>query len=97
LDILTYGDIFMNEEALCIPHPRISERDFVLIPLREIAPVEILDLIKRPPKPRKPGKRAVKPLGKKAKKKQSVKRKKVPASRKAKPKKKIMRKAKKRS
>jgi len=38
LDILTYGDVCMAEEALCIPHPRILEREFVLLPLREIAP-----------------------------------------------------------
>ena len=38
LDILTYGAICMKEEALCIPHPRMLERDFVLIPLKEIAP-----------------------------------------------------------
>ncbi len=37
LDILTYGDVCMNEEALCIPHPRMLERDFVMIPLQEIA------------------------------------------------------------
>lgn len=37
LDILTYGDLCMNEEALCIPHPRMLTRDFVLIPLKEIA------------------------------------------------------------
>ena len=37
LDILTYGDICMEEEALCIPHPRMLERDFVMIPLKEIA------------------------------------------------------------
>jgi 2-amino-4-hydroxy-6-hydroxymethyldihydropteridine diphosphokinase len=97
LDILTYGDIFMNEEALSIPHPRILERDFVLIPLQEIAPVEVLDLIKRPNKSRKLRKKTVKPSLKKAKKKQAVRRKKVPAARPAKPKKKVMRKAKKRS
>ena len=38
LDILTYGDICMEEEALCIPHPRMLEREFVLLPLQEIAP-----------------------------------------------------------
>ena len=38
LDILTYGDICMNEDALCIPHPRILERDFVMVPLIQIAP-----------------------------------------------------------
>jgi 2-amino-4-hydroxy-6-hydroxymethyldihydropteridine diphosphokinase len=37
LDILTYSDICMKEEALCIPHPRMLERDFVMIPLSEIA------------------------------------------------------------
>lgn len=38
LDILTYGDIRLREEALCIPHPAMLEREFVLVPLREIAP-----------------------------------------------------------
>lgn len=38
LDILTYGDLCINEEALCLPHPHILEREFVLEPLREIAP-----------------------------------------------------------
>jgi 2-amino-4-hydroxy-6-hydroxymethyldihydropteridine diphosphokinase len=38
LDILTYGELSINESALCIPHPRILERDFVLNPLKEIAP-----------------------------------------------------------
>jgi len=37
LDILTFGDVLMQEEALTIPHPRILERDFVLEPLKEIA------------------------------------------------------------
>ncbi|RJO64077.1 MAG: 2-amino-4-hydroxy-6-hydroxymethyldihydropteridine diphosphokinase [Candidatus Omnitrophota bacterium] len=38
LDILLYADISMHEEALCIPHPRILRRAFVLGPLKEIAP-----------------------------------------------------------
>jgi len=38
LDILTYGDRTINEPALQIPHPGISERNFVLFPLLEIAP-----------------------------------------------------------
>lgn len=37
IDILYFGDIVLNEEDLIIPHPHISERDFVKIPLREIA------------------------------------------------------------
>ena len=37
IDILLYGKEVINTEELTIPHPRISERDFVKIPLREIA------------------------------------------------------------
>lgn len=38
LDILTYGHRTIAEQALQIPHPGISERNFVLLPLLEIAP-----------------------------------------------------------
>jgi 2-amino-4-hydroxy-6-hydroxymethyldihydropteridine diphosphokinase len=38
LDILSYGDVVMREAALCIPHPRMFTRTFVLKPLEEIAP-----------------------------------------------------------
>lgn len=38
LDVLTYGDACMDSEALVIPHPRMTERAFVLVPLAEIAP-----------------------------------------------------------
>lgn len=38
LDILTYGDLRIDEAGLQIPHPGISERNFVLFPLIEIAP-----------------------------------------------------------
>lgn len=38
LDILLYGDSAVNEDGLTIPHPRIAERAFVLVPLAEIAP-----------------------------------------------------------
>lgn len=38
LDILYYGDQIVKDDTLQIPHPRISERDFVLRPLMEIAP-----------------------------------------------------------
>jgi 2-amino-4-hydroxy-6-hydroxymethyldihydropteridine diphosphokinase len=38
LDILLYDDVMLNEETLTIPHPYLHERDFVLIPLCEIAP-----------------------------------------------------------
>lgn len=38
LDILIYGDRTVQEDGLVIPHPRIAERAFVLVPLAEIAP-----------------------------------------------------------
>ena len=36
LDILLYGDLQMHTKELQIPHPGISEREFVLIPLQEM-------------------------------------------------------------
>jgi 2-amino-4-hydroxy-6-hydroxymethyldihydropteridine diphosphokinase len=38
IDILFYDQIIMEEEQLTIPHPRLRERAFVLVPLVEIAP-----------------------------------------------------------
>ncbi|MFC2033956.1 2-amino-4-hydroxy-6-hydroxymethyldihydropteridine diphosphokinase [Chloroflexota bacterium] len=38
IDILFYGDQIIETPNLIIPHPRITERAFVLIPLAEIAP-----------------------------------------------------------
>jgi len=37
LDILVYGDERISEPGLEIPHPRMAERDFVLVPLVELA------------------------------------------------------------
>lgn len=37
IDILLYGDLTLETEALTIPHPGIAERAFVLAPLAEIA------------------------------------------------------------
>ncbi len=42
IDILYYGNYSINTPELTIPHPLIAERDFVLIPLREIARRELL-------------------------------------------------------
>jgi len=38
LDILFYGDQILKEDDLQVPHPKIGERPFVLVPLAEIAP-----------------------------------------------------------
>ena len=38
IDILFYGDQILNSENLTIPHPKISERLFVLKPLNDISP-----------------------------------------------------------
>jgi 2-amino-4-hydroxy-6-hydroxymethyldihydropteridine diphosphokinase len=38
VDILLYGDLQMETPELTLPHPRMRERRFVLVPLAEIAP-----------------------------------------------------------
>ena len=38
LDMLLYGDRIIHTETLHIPHPRMNNRAFVLVPLAEIAP-----------------------------------------------------------
>ncbi len=38
LDVLLYGDRILESPLLTIPHPRMTERAFVLLPLAEIAP-----------------------------------------------------------
>jgi len=42
LDVLYYGDLRLSHEALILPHPRISERLFVLKPLADICPDRLL-------------------------------------------------------
>lgn len=37
IDILFYDDVIMNSAELCLPHPHMHERNFVLVPLLEIA------------------------------------------------------------
>ena len=38
LDLLLYGEQTIDEAGLCIPHPRLHERRFVLEPLAELDP-----------------------------------------------------------
>lgn len=38
LDIVIYGDVVLQEPGLTIPHARMLERAFVMVPLAEIAP-----------------------------------------------------------
>ncbi|MGH8530905.1 MAG: 2-amino-4-hydroxy-6-hydroxymethyldihydropteridine diphosphokinase [Nevskiales bacterium] len=38
LDLLTYGDLLLEHPRLRLPHPALSQRDFALLPLAEIAP-----------------------------------------------------------
>ncbi len=41
LDILLYGSAHVSSARLCVPHPRMWERAFVLMPLAEIAPEQV--------------------------------------------------------
>ena len=41
LDILLYGDASISSTHLQVPHPRMEERAFVLVPLAEIAPARV--------------------------------------------------------
>lgn len=38
IDMIAADDLTMNTEQLTLPHPRLAERDFFLVPLEEIAP-----------------------------------------------------------
>jgi 2-amino-4-hydroxy-6-hydroxymethyldihydropteridine diphosphokinase len=42
LDLLLYGDKVINTANLCVPHPRMHNRAFVLYPLMEIAPQQVI-------------------------------------------------------
>lgn len=41
IDILLYGDWVINQETLTLPHPLMQEREFVMAPLAEIAPMVV--------------------------------------------------------
>ena len=38
LDLIAYGELEIDEPGLLVPHPGIAARNFVLLPLQEIAP-----------------------------------------------------------
>lgn len=38
VDVLLYGDVALHDERLTIPHPRMWERGFVMVPLADVAP-----------------------------------------------------------
>lgn len=39
IDIILYGDLRIDTHELTIPHPRMHERDFVMVPLKEVLPL----------------------------------------------------------
>lgn len=41
IDLLTYDDLILNTTELVLPHPRMLEREFVQIPLRELDTGEV--------------------------------------------------------
>jgi len=41
LDLLTHGDSALDTPSLTLPHPRMNQRAFVLVPLAEIAPEKV--------------------------------------------------------
>ena len=42
LDLLAYDDLVLIDRDLILPHPHLFERAFVLVPLAEIAPEQII-------------------------------------------------------
>lgn len=42
IDLIAYDDLVLDEPDLTLPHPRLFERAFVLVPLAEIAPDHVI-------------------------------------------------------
>jgi 2-amino-4-hydroxy-6-hydroxymethyldihydropteridine diphosphokinase len=42
LDLLLYGSLAMDTARLTLPHPRMTERNFVLVPLADVAPANLM-------------------------------------------------------
>jgi len=53
IDIIDFDDLVLDEPGLTLPHPRLFERAFVLVPLAEIAPdraiagIKVADALRR--------------------------------------------------
>jgi 2-amino-4-hydroxy-6-hydroxymethyldihydropteridine diphosphokinase len=47
LDLLFYGDRAIDEPGLVVPHPRLHQRRFVLMPLSELAPLLMHPVMRR--------------------------------------------------
>ncbi len=45
IDILTYGNVFIETEQLTIPHPDLANRKFVLLPWTELAPDAVIPIL----------------------------------------------------
>jgi len=48
IDILFYDDLILTTPPLVIPHPRLHERNFVLVPLADIAPDFVHPILRQP-------------------------------------------------
>ncbi len=44
LDVLLHGDFLSDQAELTVPHPRMTERAFVMVPLADIAPQAVIKL-----------------------------------------------------
>lgn len=43
LDLLAYDELRMHHRRLQLPHPRVTQRAFVLVPLADVAPALVID------------------------------------------------------
>ena len=48
LDLIAANDEVFETEKLVLPHPRMHERAFVLMPLRDVAPEWVHPILKKP-------------------------------------------------
>ena len=48
VDILLFGEVAMDDPKLTIPHPRMWDRPFVLIPLRDVHPQLAVEFVHDP-------------------------------------------------